>query len=105
VIAYSMSRRQREMAIRMALGARPTDVLRLVLTQSLSMTLWGIVFGLPLAVVANVALARMLYGLRAIEPVVSMAGIAIWFTISCLACIPPAWRAVRNSLAAIREPG
>jgi putative ABC transport system permease protein len=105
VIAYSMARRQREMGIRVALGARTSDVLRLVLRQGLTMTLWGVVIGVPLGAAANFALARTLYGLRPADPVVWSAGIAAWVLIACLASIPPAWRAVRNALAAIREPG
>ena len=105
VIAYAMARRQREMGIRVALGARTADVLRLVVRDGLAMTLWGIVFGLALAVAANVALASVLYGLRPIDPIVPLAGTVTWVAISCFACMPPAWRAVRNSASAIRDLG
>jgi predicted permease len=105
VIAYAMARRQREMGIRVALGARPADVLRLVTRDGLAMTFWGILLGVPLSLAANAALARVLYGLRPIDPIVSLAGVAMWVVISCCACVPPAWRAVRNSAAAIRDLG
>jgi putative ABC transport system permease protein len=85
VIAYSMACRQREMGIRIALGARGADVLALVVRQGLAMTLWGVALGLPLGAAANFALAHALYGLRPADP--------------------PVWRAARNSLAAIRETG
>ena len=104
VIAYSVSRRQREIAIRTALGARPPDVLRLVLRQGFGMTFWGIAVGLPLAVALNTVLARMLYGLRPVEPLVLVAGFGAWLFISTLACLPPAWHATQGSLSAIREP-
>lgn len=105
VIAYAMARRQREMGIRVALGARTADVLRLVVREGLAMTFWGIVFGVPLAAAANVALAGVLYGLRPVDPIVLSAGIVTWAAVSCFACVPPAWRAVGNSATAIRDLG
>jgi predicted permease len=105
MIAYAMARRQREMGIRVALGARTADVLRLVVREGLAMTVWGIVFGVPLAAAANVALAGVLYGLRPVDPIVLSTGIVTWAAISCFACVPPAWRAVRNSATAIRDLG
>lgn len=103
VVAYAMARRQREMGIRVALGARPSDVLLSVIRDGLRKTLGGILFGLPLAVAANLALTRMLYGLKPLDPVVPLAAIAVWLAISCCACVPPAVRAVRHSLTTIRD--
>ena len=105
VIAYSIARRRREMGIRVALGARAGDVLSLVVRQGLAMTLWGVVFGLPLAVAGNVVLARVLYGLQPVDPLVATGAAMIWVAVTCLACAPPAWRAMRNAGAAIRELG
>jgi predicted permease len=103
VVAYAIARRRREMGIRVALGARTADVLKLVVREGLRMTLWGIVFGVPLGVAANLALSRVLYGLPAIDPVVPLAAALIWVAISWLACLSPAWRAATNCAPAMRE--
>jgi putative ABC transport system permease protein len=65
VIAYSVSQRTREIGIRMALGAQRADMLRMVLRQSLSVVVVGLVIGLAAAFAATRLLASLLYGVGA----------------------------------------
>ena len=68
VVAYSVSRRTREVGVRLALGARPTDVLRLIMRQSMVVAVAGIVLGVAGALVVTRALAKLLYGVSANDP-------------------------------------
>ena len=65
VIAYSVAQRTREIGIRMALGAQRADMLRMVLRQSLSVVVIGLVIGLAAAFAATRLLASLLYGVGA----------------------------------------
>jgi putative ABC transport system permease protein len=65
VIAYSVAQRTREIGIRMALGAQRTDMLRMVLRQSLSVVVIGLIIGLAAAFAATRLLASLLYGVGA----------------------------------------
>ena len=68
VIAYAVGRRTREIGIRMALGAAPRDVLRMVMGQGLGIVAAGLGVGLALSWVAARAIASALYGVGAADP-------------------------------------
>jgi putative ABC transport system permease protein len=95
VVAYAASQRTREFGIRMALGARSADVLKLVLGQGLKLALAGVAIG----VVASLALARFLASLLFhVEPAdpLTIAAVAVLLTLVALAaCWLPAHRATR----------
>jgi ABC-type antimicrobial peptide transport system permease subunit len=93
VIAYSVARRTREIGIRMALGARPTAVVRLVLREGLVVAVAGLVAGCVLAALAARAIAGVLYGVTAADPVSWFAAAAVLLGASALANLVPAWRA------------
>jgi predicted permease len=95
VIAYSVARRTREIGIRMALGARPSAVLGLVMRQGLTVAVAGLAAGCALAVVAAWLMAGALYGVGISDPVSWSGAAVILLGVSSLANLIPAWRAAR----------
>jgi predicted permease len=93
VIAYAVARRTREIGIRMALGAQPAEVVRLVLQQGLIVAAAGILVGGLLAAAAARAIAGVLYGVSAADPVAWLAAGVVLLAASALANVVPAWRA------------
>ncbi len=104
VIAYSVSRRTREIGIRMAVGADPGSVARLVLRQGMKLTGIGAVIGLALSLLASQLLGSMLVGVSARDPEVYVAVPLLLTAIALLACYVPARRAARiDPLLALRQ--
>jgi putative ABC transport system permease protein len=95
VISYAVSRRTREIGIRMALGARIEDVLGLVLRQSLGLTLAGVVLGIIAAFALTRLLAGLLYGVSANDPLTFVAIPVLVALVALLAAYVPARRAAR----------
>jgi predicted permease len=95
VIAYSVARRTREIGIRMALGARPSSVLGLVMRQGLTVAAVGLVAGTALAAVAVWLISGVLYGISVGDPVSWSSAVALLLGVSGLANLIPAWRAAR----------
>jgi len=95
VIAYSVARRTREIGIRMALGARPESVIRLVLRQGLLVAAAGLAGGCLLAAIAARLIAGALYGVSAADPVSWASAAVVLLVASALANLIPAWRAAR----------
>ena len=95
VRSYLVSRRTREIGIRMALGASPSDVLWLVLRESLTLTAVGLIVGLLLAYGVARALSGMLYEVSAADPVVFAVALAVLAGAAILASWLPAHRATR----------
>ncbi|HEY9231587.1 MAG TPA: ABC transporter permease, partial [Blastocatellia bacterium] len=100
IVAYSVSRRRREIGIRMALGARPGSVLRLVIRQGLRLTLIGIGVGLLLSFAASQILSSALFGLSAFDPLTFIGVALLVAAAALLACYVPARRATRIEPAA-----
>ena len=103
VMAFSVSRRVRELGIRMALGATAGDVIRMVCRQGL----WQILIGLSLGFVAGAAVVRVaravLFGVRPDDPAVFAVVAAVLGAAAFAACIIPAIRATRvDPLIALR---
>jgi predicted permease len=92
VVAYSVSRRTREIGIRMAVGARPLDVLRMVLSQGLALTMIGIVLGVGAAIFSTRFIKDLVTG-SPMEPATVMGVSAILALVMMLACFVPARRA------------
>jgi ABC-type antimicrobial peptide transport system permease subunit len=95
VIAYSVARRTREIGIRMALGAQPSMVLRLIMGQGLFVAVVGLVAGALAAAVASKVIAGALYGIGAADPVSWVAAGGVLLGVSALANFAPARRASR----------
>jgi putative ABC transport system permease protein len=95
VIAYAVSERTREIGIRIALGAKPREVFRLVVGQGMKLALIGLLVGLPLALGMGRAVAGLLFGV-APNDFATFAGVAILLAlVSLVACYIPARRAMR----------
>jgi putative ABC transport system permease protein len=103
VISYAVAQRTHEIGIRMALGARPRDVLRLVLRQGMSLTVVGLALGIALGSVATRVLSDMLYGVTARDPLTFVGVPILLLLVAFLACYIPARRATRiDPLVALR---
>lgn len=103
VMTYFVSQRTQEIGLRMALGAQVRDVLRLVLSQGMRMTLIGIVLGLAGAFALTRVFARMLLGIGATDAVTFIGVPVLLIAVAFLACYLPARRAARvDPLVALR---
>jgi len=104
VMAWMVSRRTREVGIRMALGAQPGDVFRLVLRQGLLLTVAGLVVGVVAAFIATRLIdTQQLYGVSPTDAVTFIAGAGLLTIVSLLACYIPARRATKvDPLVALR---
>jgi len=103
VIAYTVSERTREIGIRVALGAKRTEILRLVVGQGMSLALIGLLVGLPLEMGMGRAVAGLLYGVGP-NDFETFAGVAALLAgVAMVACYVPARRAMRvDPIAALR---
>jgi putative ABC transport system permease protein len=95
LISYIVSSRSREIAIRLALGARPGHVLRLLLLTILPFAVVGIVLGMALSVSLTKVTASLLFGISALDPVTFILLPAAMSLVIVLACLHPAKRALR----------
>ena len=93
-VAYTVSRRVREIGIRVALGAAHEDVLRLIVRQGMRPVIIGIVIGLAGAAAASTVLANMLFGLSPHDPLSFVLVPAVFLGIALAACYIPARRAL-----------
>jgi putative ABC transport system permease protein len=104
VMAYSVTRRTREIGVRMALGARPRDVLHMVLRQGVGLIAVAVVIGMAGALATNRLLAAQLFEVEATDPATLGAGVATLCALALIACYVPARRAMRvEPLTALRE--
>jgi len=104
VIAYSVSRRTREIGIRMALGAEPSAVVRLVLGQGLTLVAVGTVLGGTAALWASRLVASSLYGAGAADPLAYVGAAALLVGVAAVANAVPALRAARvDPMVALRQ--
>jgi putative ABC transport system permease protein len=104
VVAYSVSRRTHEIGIRLAIGAGPADVLRLMLRGGLLPPLAGMLAGFPLAVAATRALESFLYGVKPLDAATYGTVAAMLLAVAAAAAWVPARRAMAvDPASALRE--
>jgi putative ABC transport system permease protein len=103
VMAYSVSRRTREIGVRVALGARSRDVLTMILSQGMRTILIGLAIGLLGSLALTRILASFLFGISATDPLTFAAVIALLIIAALLACYIPARRATKvDPMVALR---
>jgi putative ABC transport system permease protein len=95
VIAYSVAQRTHEIGVRMALGAAPHDVIRLVLGEGIGVAVVGVAVGMAGAAVLTRAMSGLLFGVTARDPLTFGAGAALLLLVGALASYIPARRATR----------
>lgn len=103
VISFAVLQRTREIGVRMALGARPADVLRMVLREGLKLVAVGVVLGVAAALMLTRLLESMVYGLSVRDPLIFVLVNLLMVAVSLAACYVPARRATRvDPLVALR---
>jgi putative ABC transport system permease protein len=103
VVSYAAAQRTHEIGIRMALGAEPRDILKMVLRQSAGVVAVGLAIGLGAALAGTRAIANLIVGIKPTDPVTFVTVVVLLSTIALVACWIPARRATRVSpLTALR---
>jgi putative ABC transport system permease protein len=93
VLGYSVMRRTHEIGIRMALGAGPREMVRLVLMEGTRLAILGLIIGAIAATVMTQFLKSLLFGITATDPLTFLAVAILLFSLALLACYLPARRA------------
>ena len=103
LLSYEVAQRTREIGVRMALGARPSDVLRFVVGQGMALSAAGAILGILGAFGVTRYLASLLYGVRPFDPLTFLAVALLLALVSLAACYTPARRASRvDPMVALR---
>jgi predicted permease len=95
IMAYAVSGRTNEIGIRIALGAQRSNVLWLVLKESLLLVLVGVVIGVPIVFAAGKWISSLLFGVRPADPLALALAALLMFVVGVAACYIPAARAMK----------
>lgn len=103
LFAYAVVRRTREIGVRLAVGASPGAVLRMVLRESVTLTAIGVALGIPTGIMASRGLRALLFGMSESDPVVALSTVGLFLALTIAAALIPARRAARlDPVAALR---
>jgi predicted permease len=104
VLAYSIAQRTREIGIRIALGASSGSILRLVVTQGLTIVGVGLILGIVGSMILNRLIESLLYGVSGTDPIAIITAVVVLALAAFLACLVPALHALRiHPITALRE--
>ena len=104
VLSYTIAERTREVGVRLALGAQPRAVLRMLLGTGARVGAIGIAAGVALSMTLTGLVSSQLYGMSAFDPLTLAAACAVLFAVALAATFVPAWRAARiDPIVALRQ--
>jgi ABC-type antimicrobial peptide transport system permease subunit len=95
-MSFSTRQRSREFGVRVALGAQPSDILRMVVREGVTLALAGVAAGVVAALALTRLIRGLLFGISASDPLTYVAAAAGILALSAAACYLPARRAVRS---------
>jgi putative ABC transport system permease protein len=95
VLAFAVSNRAREIGVRMALGAKRGDIVRMVVLRGALLAVAGVVPGVALAWYAGKMMEALLAGVKPYDAETFLAATGLCLTMTVLGCLLPAWRAAR----------
>jgi predicted permease len=104
VMSHAAARRTNEIAVRLALGARRSDILGMVLRESFRLVAVGITLGIPAALIVTRGVSKLLYGLKPTDPATMIIGAALMLAVAAAAAFLPARRAAKvDAMVALRH--
>ena len=101
MMSYTVAQSRRELGLRMALGAGPRNLLRLVLSRGLRLTAGGVLFGILGGLALTRFLGKLLYNVSPYDPLGFGSALAVITMTAIAACLSPAWRAARTDPARV----
>ena len=103
VLSHAVTQRTQEMGLRLAIGATPVAVVRLVVAEGLKLAICGVAIGLIGGAVSGALLSALLFRVGALDPITFAGGALLMIAVSLIACCVPARRAARvDPLVALR---
>ncbi|MGB7148675.1 MAG: FtsX-like permease family protein, partial [Terriglobales bacterium] len=101
VMSYAVAQANRELGLRLALGAGASNLFRLVISRGLRLTAAGVLFGAAAGLVLTRLFGKLLYNVSPNDPLAFALAIAVMTIIAVAACLLPAWRAMRTDPARV----